>query len=174
MAGLQAGASGLPFLPVPGHVGSDYETLRPEFKVIRDPYSDTDVLLVPAIRPDVALIHALRADRDGNLLLDEKEDDSLLAKASEIVIASTEEIVDADALRRSPYGVRLSGIYVTAVVHAPGGAHPTACRERYRIDESHLQQYLKLARSGETFREYLHRYVFELKDHAAYLAGVGL
>lgn len=174
MAGLQAGASGLPFLPVPGHVGSDYETLRPEFKVIRDPYSDQDVLLVPAIVPNVSLIHALQADRAGNLLLDEKEDDSLLAKASGVVIASTEEIVDTDTLRRLPYGVLLSEIYVTALVHAPGGAHPTACRERYGIDEAHLQQYRRLTRSDEAFREYLQRYVFELKDHATYLAEVGL
>ena len=57
---------------MPGHVGSDYEKLRPEFKVIADPYSGKDVLLVPAIVPDVSLIHALQADAEGNLLVDEK------------------------------------------------------------------------------------------------------
>ena len=113
-------------MPVPGHVGSDYETLRPEFKVIADPYSGKDVLLVPAIVPDVAFIHALRADTEGNLLLDEKEDDFLLAPASGIVVASTEEIISPEALRRAAYGLKLSAIHVTALVVAPGGAHPTA------------------------------------------------
>ncbi len=164
----------MPFLPVPGHVGSDYETLRPDFRVITDPYSGKDVLLVPAIVLDVALIHALRADLEGNLILEEKEDDFLLAQASRIVVASAEEVVDAETLQRSPYGVRLSGIYVTALVVAPGGAHPTACRERYAVDDAHLREYLRLARSDETFRDYVRRYVFDLKDHAAYLAEVGL
>ena len=159
---------------MPGHVGSDYERLRPEFKVIADPYSGKDVLLVPAIVPDVSLIHALQADAEGNLLLDEKEDDFLLAQASHIAVASTEEIVDADTLRRAPYGVRLSAIYVTALVHVPGGAHPTACRGRYGIDAAHLEEYLRLAGSDAAFREYVQRYVFDLKDHATYLAEVGL
>ena len=159
---------------MPGHVGSDYEKLRPEFKVIPDPYSDKDVLLVPAIVPDVSLIHALQADAEGNLLLDEKEDDFLLAQASRVVVASTEEIVDPDTLRRALYGVRLSAIYVSALVHIPGGAHPTACRGRYGIDAAHLEEYLRLAASDAAFRDYLQRYVFDLKDHAAYLAEVGL
>ena len=161
-------------MPVAGHVGSDYETLRPEFKVIPDPYSAKDVLLVPAIAPDVAFIHALRADTEGNLLLDEKEDDFLLAPASGIVVASTEEIISPEALRRAAYGLKLSAIHVTALVVAPGGAHPTACRERYGIDAAHLTEYLGLAKSDETFRTYLERYAFGLKDHAAYLALVGL
>ncbi len=161
-------------MPVLGHVGSDYEKLRPDFKVIADPYSGKDVLLVPAIVPDLSLIHALQADPEGNLLLDEKEDDFLLAQASRVVVASTEEIVHGETLRRAPYGVRLSGIYVTALVHVPGGAHPTACRGRYDIDEAHIREYLRLARSDDTFRDYLQRYVFDLKDHATYLAEVGL
>ena len=159
---------------MPGHVGSDYEKLRPDFKVIADPYSGRDVLLVPAIVPDVSLIHALQADAEGNLLLDEKEDDFLLAQASRVVVASTEEIVGGDALRRAPYGVRLSAIYVTALVQVPGGAHPTACRGRYGIDAAHLEQYLRLAASDAAFREYVQRYVFDLKDHTAYVAEAGL
>ena len=161
-------------MPVPGHVGSDYETLRPEFKVIADPYSGKDVLLVPAIVPDVAFIHALQADTDGNLLLDEKEDDFLLAQASRVVVASTEEIISPDVLQRAAYGLKLSAIHVTALVLAPGGAHPAACRERHGIDAAHLTEYLGRAKSDETFRTYLQRYVFDLKDHGAYLAEVGL
>ena len=161
-------------MPVPGHVGSDYERLRPEFRIIADPFSGKDVLLVPAIVPDVALLHALQADAEGNLLLDEKEDDVLLAQASRAVVASAEELVDGKALRRAPYGVRLSAIHVTALVHLTGGAHPTACRDRYGIDDAHLREYLRRAASDETFRDYLQRYVFDLKEHAAYRAEVGV
>ena len=125
-------------MPVPGHVGSDYTTLRRDFKVIADPYSGNDVLLVPAIVPDVALLHAIQADTEGNLLLDEKEDDALLAQASRVVVASVEEIVAPEILRRAPYGFHLSEVHVTALVAAPGGAHPTACHGRYGIDEAHI------------------------------------
>ena len=165
---------GVPFLPVPGHVGSDYERLRPEFRLIADPYSGKDVLLVPAIAPDVSFLHALQADTEGNLLLDEKEDDCLLAQASRVVVASADEIVTPEALRRAPYGVRLSAIHVTALVHAPGGAHPTACRGRYGLDEAHIREYLRLAASDDSFRDYLQRYVFDLTDHGAYLGEAGL
>lgn len=174
MAALQAGASGLPFMPVLGHVGSDYERLRPEFKVIRDPYSGRDVMVVPPITPDVALLHGFAADAEGNMLLEEKEDDFLLAPASRVVIASVERVVDTDALRRIPYGLLVPGIYVTAVVHVPGGAHPTPVRDCYPLDEPHLLEYIEAARSDTTFKPYLDRYVFGPRDHAAYRALVGL
>jgi glutaconate CoA-transferase subunit A len=161
-------------MPVLGHVGSDYERLRRDFKVIRDPYTGKDVMLVPAITPDVALVHAAAADAEGNVLLEEKEDDFLLVPASRVVIASAERIVDPDALRRMPYGLRIPAIHVTAVVPLPGGAHPTAVRDRYGLDEPHLREYIAAAGSDATFKPYLDRYVFGARDHAAYLALVGL
>ena len=161
-------------MPVPGHVGSDYARLRPDFKIITDPYSGKDVFLVPPIIPDVALIHALAADRSGNLLLEEKEDDFLLAQASRVVIASAERIVPADQLRRADYGVFLPSIHVTAVVLLPGGAHPTPVRGAYGLDAGHLSEYLSAAASDESFKAYLDRYVFAPKDHVEYLDRVGL
>jgi glutaconate CoA-transferase subunit A len=161
-------------MPVPGHVGTDYEKLRPEFKVIADPYSGKEVFLVPPLVPDVALLHALAADRAGNLLLEEKEDDFLLAQASRVVVASAERIVETAELRRADYGVFLQAIYVTAVVPLPGGAHPTSLRDAYGLDERHLREYLARAASDESFRAYLDRYVFEPKDHEEYLERVGL
>ena len=161
-------------MPVPGHVGSDYERLRPEFKVMTDPYSGREVFLVPPIIPDVALIHALAADASGNLLLEEKEDDFLLAQASRVVIASAERILESAELRRAGYGVFLQGIYVTAVLPVPGGAHPTSLRGAYGLDERHLFEYLAAAASNENFRPYLDRYVFEPKEHTQYLERVGL
>ena len=161
-------------MPVLGHVGSDYERLRPDFKVIADPYSGKRVMLVPPIVADVSLVHGLAADEEGNVLLEEKEDDFLLVPASKVVIASVERIVGADELRRMPYGLRLSTIHVTAVIHLPGGGHPTAVRERYPLDESHLREYVEAARSDTSFKPYLDRYVFGPRDHAAYLDLVGL
>jgi glutaconate CoA-transferase subunit A len=161
-------------MPVLGHVGSDYPRLRPDFKVIPDPYSGRDVMVVPPITPDVSIVHALAADEEGNLVLEEKEDDFLLAPASRVVIASAERIVSTAELQRMPYGLRLQGIHVTAVVHLPGGAHPTAAHGRYPLDQPHLLEYIEAARADDTFKPYLDRYVFGPKDHDAYLDLVGL
>src|SRR2546425_11260220 len=88
-------------MPVRGHVGSDYERLRSEFRVIPNPWSPSErIMLVPPIAPDVALIHAIAATADGTLLLDHMEDDALLAQASRAVVASTERIVARSEERR--------------------------------------------------------------------------
>lgn len=160
----------MPFMPVPGHVGSDYERLRPEFKVVPDPYdAGRRVMLIPAIRCDVALVHALAASADGTLLLDPNEDDALLAQASRVVVASAERIVGGDeALRRD--GTVLSGIHVTAVVECELGAHPTRVRELRDLDVDHLREYVAAARDDAAFKEYLARYVYGLKDNGAYVA----
>lgn len=159
------------FLPVPGHLGSDYERLRPDFRVIEDPFTPGQrVLLVPAIVPDVSIVHAHLADDRGTLLLEEREDDTLLAQASRVVIASAERLTTTDAIRRSPTGVTLEGIHVTAVVEAPRGAHPTAVRGVYGLDEAHLLAYMTAARDTATFKTYLDRYVHGPKSHAEYLA----
>lgn len=160
-------------MPVAGHVGSDYERLRPEFKVIPNPWAPTQrVMLVPALRCDVALIHAMVAAPDGTLLLDPMEDDALLAQASGIVIASAERVVDADKFRAGGRGVVLEGIHVAAVIELPRGAHPTLVRGRYNVDAAHLAEYLEAARDEETFRAYLARWVHGPKDHATYMAEV--
>lgn len=160
-------------MPVPGHVGSDYERLRPDFRVIRDPYApERRVMIVPAIRPDVALVHAHLADTAGTLLLEEREDDALLAQASRVVIASAERIVPIDVIRRAPAGITLEGLHVTAVVEVPRGAHPTAVRGVYDIDERHLLAYMSAARDDATFKTYLDRYVFGPRTHEEYLDAV--
>src|SRR2546428_500226 len=112
-------------MPVRGHVGSDYERLRPRVRDDPELGSPSErIMLVPPIAPDVALIHAIAATADGMLLLDHMEDDALLAQASRAVVASTERIVAPEELRRGD-GVILQGIHVTALVEAPGGARPT-------------------------------------------------
>jgi len=148
-------------MPVPGHVGSDYDRIRPEFRVIQNPFTpDERVMLVPAIRPDIALVHALAAAADGTLLLDHMEDDALLAQASRVVIASAERIVPVEDLRKAPEGTVLEGIHVTGVVEIPGGAHPTLVRGAYEADAKHLEEYVAAARDDATFAEYLARHVY--------------
>jgi len=164
---------GISFMPVSGHVGSDYERLRPDFRVIEDPYRPgTRIMLVPAVTPDVSIVHAYLADRNGTLLLEEREDDPLLAEASNVVIASTERLVPTDEIRRAPTGVVLEGIHVTAVVEVPRGAHPTAMRGVYALDEAHLLAYTARARDDTSFKTYLDRYVLGARSHAGYLAAV--
>jgi glutaconate CoA-transferase subunit A len=156
-------------MPVAGHVGSDYERLRPDFKVVANPWDPTQrVMLVPAIRCDLALLHALAAAPDGTLLLDSMEDDALLAQASRVVIASAERLTSVEAIRASGDGLVLEGIHVTAVVELPGGAHPTMVRGVHPVDAAHLETYVAAAATDDTFRTYLERYVHGPKDHAAY------
>jgi glutaconate CoA-transferase, subunit A len=150
----------LPFMPVREFVGSDYLTARPDFKVILDPFTGEQVVVVPPITPDVALIHALKGDPEGNLLVDRLEDDHLLAQASHRVIASVEEIVPAGAMLETTEGLFVSGIYVTAVVHAPHGAFPAACRGYYGHDVAQIRRYVEAAKTSDAFHAYLDAYVF--------------
>jgi len=148
-------------MPVAGHVGSDYERLRPEFRVISNPFAPAErLMLVPPIRPDVSLIHAIAATADGTLLLDPMEDDALLAQASRVVVASTERVVGSrDELRLVGDGVILPGIHVTALVEAAGGARPTLVRGVYPADARHLEEYVAAAADDASFKRYLDRYV---------------
>lgn len=162
-------------MPVPGHVGSDYERLRPDFRVVPDPYDPARrVMLVPAIHCDVALLHAVMATPDGTLVLDPMEDDVLLAQASRVVIASAERLVTPEDFPRLGEATILPGIHVTAVVEVPRGAHPTLVRGCYDLDAAHLEAYVRAAADGAAFRAYLDRYVYGPKDQAAYLAACGL
>ncbi len=154
-------------MPVRGFVGSDYLKARPDFKVVQDPYTGEDVVVVPPIIPDIALIHALRGDAEGNLLVDRMEDDHLLTQASQRVIASVEEIVPTGTLAETPEGLFVAGLYVTALVHLPHGAHPTACRGYYAHDPAQVRRYLEAARTPQAFQAYLDEYVLIPPDAVA-------
>jgi glutaconate CoA-transferase subunit A len=152
-------------MPVSGFIGSDYLKARPDFKVVRDPFTGEDVAVVPPLTPDIALIHALKGDPHGNILVDRIEDDHLLAQASRRVIASVEEIVPTGTLAETPEGLFVSGLYVTALVYAPQGASPTACRGYYEHDPAQIRHYLAAAQTPEAFQAYLEASV--LDDKAA-------
>ncbi|MCL8208499.1 MAG: hypothetical protein K6V97_10575 [Actinomycetia bacterium] len=151
---------GLPFIPVPGLAGSDIMRMRPDFRTLTNPYDPAEtVVVVPALVPDVAVFHADRADRYGNVLTDPHETNRILAQAAEITIVTAEEIVAGPLRGPEPGFTFVPGLYVTAVVEAPLGSHPAGCGRRYGVDAAHLREYARLARTEAGFAEYLERYV---------------
>lgn len=145
----------MPFMPVRGVIGTCYTRVRPDFKVIENPYGDDKILVVPAVSPDVSLIHAFKADRFGNCIVNSSIDDALLARASKAAIVSAEEIVETDELKASQRGNFVSRVHVDAVVHLPGGAAPTACGSYYRAGENELGGYLAAAKNTAALAAYI-------------------
>jgi glutaconate CoA-transferase, subunit A len=172
---LRAAIQGLPFMPVRSVRGTDFLSLLPEYKQMVCPFTGEELLLVPAIEPDVALIHAQYGDAQGNLLIQGPPvADVLFAKASRAVLATVEELVPTEQLNELR-GVRIPYFYVTAVSEVPLGAHPTACYPFYAYDRPHTALYYEAARKGaEAFKaEYLSVFVHGVPTHAGYLDRIG-
>jgi acyl CoA:acetate/3-ketoacid CoA transferase alpha subunit len=176
---LVAAGLGVPFLPIKPMAGTDLMAKRgfeaEKARPFACPFTGESVLLVPAIRPDVAVIHAARADQEGNTQLfgytsvvDEQ------ARAAKRVIVTVEEIVDETVIREQPEMTILPGFLVDAVVEVPFGAHPTGMYRYYDPDFAFLRDYYAASRDGETFRRHLDEYVFGVPDHWAYLRNLGI
>lgn len=117
---LQAGASGVAFTPVPGLIGSDLLRIRPDFRVIDDPYRPGEtVVLVPAIAPDFALVHGRRADPEGNVVIGTGKDDRLLVQAARRVIVSVEQVSPEATMALAPDEQLIPAAYVERLVVAP-------------------------------------------------------
>jgi glutaconate CoA-transferase, subunit A len=158
-AGLQAAEKGLPFLPLRGVLGSDLVAHRDDWRVIDDPYGHGPLLLVPAIRPDVALFHAACADRAGNVWIGVRRELMLMAHAARTTLATVEEVTD-DLLADDRLAAgTIPAIYVSAVAKAPRGAWPVGLRRTYPADHEHLGHYAELAASADGFAAYLDRFV---------------
>jgi glutaconate CoA-transferase subunit A len=163
-AAFQAGGKGQPFVPIRGLIGSDLVKHRPdEYKVIDNPLQPGDaVLIVPAIRPQVALIHVPMADRHGNIYVGPERDCFVLAHAAETTLVTVEEIVDgdllADPLRRP---ATIPSMYVGGIAAAPRGAWPLGLAGTYGPDNEHLALYARMAATPEGFAEYLETHVLE-------------
>jgi glutaconate CoA-transferase subunit A len=172
---LRAAIAGLPFMPIRSVRGTDMLKLHPEFKTMECPFTGQELVLAPALKPDVALIHAQYGDEQGNLRIEGPPvADILFAQASKTVIATVEKIVSTERLKALG-GVSIPYFYVTALSEAPFGAHPTACYPFYAYDRAHTQIYYTAAKDGlEAFaRDYLDRYVFECGSHDQYLERIG-
>jgi glutaconate CoA-transferase subunit A len=148
-------------MPLRGLIGSDVLARRPDWKVVSNPFADDDpIVLLPAIKPDVALFHAAMADRDGNVWIGRDRELAVMAHAAASTVVTVEKVFEGNLLDDSRLAPgALSGFYVESVALAPQGAWPLALAGHYTADRAHLQEYARLAASPEGFARYLDRYV---------------
>lgn len=171
---LQAGASGLPFLPMNQTAASDLEKVNPNIKRIADPYGGKDVIIVPALNPDVAIVHVQRADANGNAhlwgIIGEQKEAAFAAKK---VILTAEEIVDEAAIRSDPNRTLIPEIVVDAVCVAPYACHPSYAQGYYDRDNEFYLQWDKISESPESINHWLDDWVFGVKDRNDYWQKLG-
>jgi len=171
---LQAGATGLPFMPMNPTAAGDLERANPNYRTVVDPYSGRDVVVVPALNPDVAIVHVQRADAQGNahiwgIIGEQKE----AAFAAERVILTTEEIVDEEIIRSDPNRTLIPGFIVDAVCHVPYCAHPSYTQGYYDRDNTFYLEWDKISQSKEAVQSYLDEWVYGVKDRAEYWDKLG-
>jgi len=172
---LQAGASGLPFLPMNQTGATDLEKVNPNIKRIPDPFGGKDVIVVPALNPDVAIVHVQRADANGNAHLwgiigEQKE----AAFAARKVILTAEEIVDESIIRSDPNRTMIPGIVVSAVCHVPFACHPSYAQGYYDRDNEFYLAWDKVSESPEATKQYLDEWVYGVKDRNEYWEKLGV
>jgi glutaconate CoA-transferase subunit A len=162
MEAVRAGAGGLPFATLPGALGrTDVPAGNPDlYRPITDPFSGGPAYAIPAIRPQVALLHCQEADVYGNgVFKGTAFADRLFALAADTVILQVERIVEPTQILRAPQTVGIPGFRVAAVVQVNFGAHPTSSHRYYNYDEIHLKHYLKQAATAAGFDAYVAQYI---------------
>lgn len=190
---FMAGAMGVPFLPTLSGFGSDILTtwgfsktmresdpkiVNEKLVVIDNPFGNwgdaSKVVLVPAINPDVTIIHVQKADAMGTCSIQGLSfADIEQVKASKQVIVTCEQLVEKEALRQNPDLNQIPFIHVSAVCHVPMGAYPTAVYGFYDYDSQYLRQFAKAAKNPAEFKIYQDKYVYGAKDHDHFLQIVG-
>ena len=160
---------GVPYVPVIGLVGTDLLKRRDDMVLAPDPFGEGKVTVVAkAMRPDVAVFHVDKADRQGNVSCGYHAETVMLAEASRHVVVTAEEIVDritdSDAT-----GTFIPSILVDTVVHAPFGAHPGGFTGRYAPDKAAMERYVAASRDDASFAAYLEDQVFGTRGHEDYL-----
>jgi glutaconate CoA-transferase subunit A len=171
---LQAGAAGLPFVPMNQTGATDLERANPLIRRVSDPYSGKEVIVVPALNPDVAIVHVQRADASGNVHLwgiigEQKE----VAFAAKQVILTAEEIVDEAVIRSDPNRTLIPGFIVNAVCHVPHAAHPSYAQGYYDRDNDFYLKWDKVSESAELTKQWLEEWVYGVKDRAEYWKKLG-
>ncbi len=171
---LQAGASGLPFMPMKQTGALDLEAQNPNFRRVADPYTGEEVMVVPPLTPDVAIVHVQRADVDGNAhvwgILGEQR---LAAFAARRVILTAEEIVDESVIRSDPNRTLIPGLVVDAVCHVPYCAHPSYTQGYHDRDNDFYLAWDEISKTDEGVQAYLDEWVYGLPDRAAYWEKLG-
>ncbi len=174
-----AAALGLPSMPVRVMMGTDLVRKKPldreDIVEAPCPLTGDPLLFVRASKPDIAILHASRADTEGNVqLFGTSSTIEEQARAAQRVLVTVEEIVPEGMIREQPELTLLPGFLVEAVIPVPFGAHPTGMFRYYDFDREHVAAYMKAAKSSEVFRQYLDEYVFGVPEHAAYLQKIGI
>jgi glutaconate CoA-transferase subunit A len=171
---LQAGAAGLPFMPMNPTAAIDLERANPQYRRVKDPYSDQEVVTVPALNPDVAIVHVQRADADGNahiwgIIGEQKE----AAFAADRVIITAEEIVSSEVIRSDPNRTLIPGFIVDAVCHVPFAAHPSYTQGYYDRDNAFYLEWDAVSREPDTVQASRDEWVFGVADRTEYWNKLG-
>jgi glutaconate CoA-transferase subunit A len=171
---LQAGATGLPFMPMNPTAAGDLERANPLYRTVVDPYSGQEVVVVPALTPDVAIVHVQRADAEGNaqiwgIIGEQKE----AAFAARHVILTAEEIVDEAIIRSDPNRTIIPSIVVDAVCHVPYCAHPSYTQGYYDRDNAFYLEWDEISKTPEAVNKYLEEWVFGVRDREEYWEKLG-
>jgi glutaconate CoA-transferase subunit A len=174
VARYAAGATGLPFFPLRSYIGTDLPAANSSIRFVEDPYGGGRVAVVPALRPDVAILHAQRADADGNthlwgLLGAQKE----VAFAAEKLVVVVEELVSSGVIRSDPNRTLIPGMIVDAVVVEPFGAHPSYTQGYYDRDNAFYMEWDRVSRDEPGTRAWLDEWIYNVPDRAAYLEKLG-
>lgn len=174
VARLQAGAMNLPFFPVRYQHGSALSEANPDFRTVACPYTGETLHAVPALRPDVAIIHVQRADNIGNAqiwgIVGEQREVALAARR---LVITAEEILPTEEIRNDPARTVIPDFLVDAVVEVPWGAHPSYAQGYYDRDNEFYTSWDSLTKSPEQVQQWLEQWVYGMKDHAAYVAALG-
>ncbi len=174
LARLMAGSAGLPFWPLDNYAGSSIPGVNASIRSVECPYTGKKIATVPALRPDVAVVHCQRADQEGNaqvwgLYGSQKE----VAFAARRVIVVAEQIVGTDVIRRDPNRTLVPGMIVSHVVHEPWGCHPSFVQGFYDRDNDFYVKWEDISRDPATYAAYLEEFVHGVKDRAEYMKKMG-
>jgi len=170
VARFAAGAARLPFWSLRDYAGTDLPKANPRIKSVTCPYTGEALATVPALNPDVTIVHAQRADPQGNaqiwgLLGVQKE----AAFASQRVIVVVEELVDERVIRSDPNRTLIPAPIVSAVVHEPWGAHPSYAQGYYDRDNAFYVQWEGISRDAGSLQRYLDEFIYGVRDRGEYL-----
>lgn len=167
---LQAAEKGVPFMPLRGLIGSDILANRPDWRVVDNPFAagGDPIVLLPAQSPDIAAIHGVMADAEGNVWVGRRRELATLAHASKRVLATVERLVPGNMLedeRLAPGCINAT--YIDSIAIAQRGAWPVALLDEYGFDAAHVAEYARMAKTAEGFAEYLARHVLGQPAQAA-------
>jgi glutaconate CoA-transferase subunit A len=171
---LQAGATGLPFMPMNPTAANSLASVNSNFRKVTDPFTGKDVIVVPALRPDVAIVHVQRCDKNGNsqiwgIIGEQKE----AAFAAKYVILTTEEIVEEEVIRSDPNRTLIPGFIVNAVCLVPYACHPSYAQGFYDRDNSFYLGWDEVSKNRESIMSYLDEWVYGVQDRQEYWQKLG-